>query len=108
MKYWLYNSIEWEKQLKELKNMRILGRGDRIVLLSQGIITKIMEVPIKSGKNDFSVVLEPQGGLIARPLWYKTQLQKPFNGIFGLYNLSKQEYGKIELSIMEKRKELVF
>ena len=127
MKFWLFNH-PWEDYKKTAefigfdseKERGLVCAGDKIVYCGNGLVAGIFEAG-ESIENAFSGWKEPlpfqirlrrlfvpDVDLVAKPLRYKTQLEKPFSGSGNLYRLSEQEYRKIELVIREKKRELVY
>ena len=103
MNYWLLNCEDAQKAGSLIHSVKVFEKDDRIVLISKGIVHGIFE----ANEKGFSEIIHVHGGLVARPLWYKTQLETPVKGTDNVYRLSKQEFEKIVLSGKEK-KELVF
>ncbi|HLC93108.1 MAG TPA: hypothetical protein VJH23_05370 [archaeon] len=118
----------WEDYRKTLefigfaseKERELISKGDKIVYFSSGLVAGIFEAA-GHGENAFRGWAEsrpfqirlkpvdvPAVDLVAKPLRYKVQLESPLKGSSSLYRLSAQEFGKIELAIRGKKKELVY
>ena len=127
MNLWLYND-SWDDFKKSPRligfqserERAIISKGDKIVYASSGIVAGTYEAGDSvqnrftgwSGQRPFQImllpVLIPSQELVAKPLRYKVQLERPFPGAKNLFRLSEQEFGKIELAIKERKKELVY
>ena len=127
MKFWLCDH-SWEDYKKTTsfvgfeskEEFSALSLGDRIVYSGNGLVAGIFEAEGFAGNEysgwqssrPFQVRLKPlnipQVDLVAKPLRYKVRLEKPFAGKGSLYRLSEQEYKKIELAILEGKRELVY
>ena len=127
MNRWLYNH-SWDDYKKTTavigfatdSERRLIARGDKIVYFGNGLVAGIFEAA-DFVQNQFSgwseprplqVKLNPQNipsaDLVAKPLRYKVSLESPIPGSKNLYLLSEQEFNKIELAILEKKKELIY
>ncbi len=123
----LYNA-SWDDFRKTLgfigfaseKERAIVSIGDKIVYASNGTVAGIFGAA-EFVENKFSDWAEPKSfqirlvplrvpeiDLIAKPLRYKSQLESPLKGSSCLYSLSSQEFGKIEVAIAQKKKELIY
>ena len=118
MNLWLYND-SWDEFGKNPASVTFgsaaqrasVSVGDKIVYASNGIVAGIFEAQNHSQEGfgiNLKPLLVPQTELVAKPLRYKISLEKPFGGTNCLYRLTEQEFGKIELAIKEKKRELVY
>lgn len=127
MKFFLVNH-EWGDFRKTIEYIGFASEaerkpvsiGDRIVYFGQGLVAGVFEASSFvqgefSGWREelpFQIKLKalhiPLPELIAKPLHYKVQLQKPVEGSPRLFELSEQEFSKIVRDIRDGKAELVF
>ena len=102
------------------KERSLLFKGIKLVYFGNGLVAGIFEAA-GFAENEFRGWPEerpfqvklmpvhiPEQDLIAKPLRYKVQLEQPVKGATCIYLLSEQEYKKIELAIISKKKELIY
>lgn len=127
MKYWLINH-SWEsfKRTQEYCGFQSEAErnkifiGDSVVYLGQGIVFGLFEV-ITCPDNEFKVWQKPytfqvklkpiviaKGGLNAKPLQDKIQVQKAQNGSGNLVEINETEFDQIKQAIEQGQKELKF
>lgn len=126
MDYWLINhsdedyrvSLEFIGFASGKERLQVKA-GDMVVYFGRGLVAGVFEasglVENEFGgwqeKKPFQLRLRPvalaERDIVARPLRYKAQLEKPVEGSPRVFRLSEQEFGKI-LRAVREGKELVY